>query len=121
MPDNLIDIRGKEIFMTLKDGVERPFTFDMNAMAELEERYGSVEAAFALVQDKNSIKALRTILWAGLATADETLTEKQVGALIDVNYLNELQAGLAEAVAADLPGPEQTEQAMLEGPSDPNV
>lgn len=106
---NVRDVKSKEVKLTLNDGVERTLKFDLNAMAELEDEYGSVDAAFEML-DKNSIKAVRFILWAGLMHEDPSLTLKQVGSLIDVQYLQELMGSLGEAFQADLP----TEQPALQ-------
>ena len=62
---NLREVKPKVKTITLSDGVEREIRFTLNAMAELEDRYGSVQAAFEAL-DNNSIKAVRCILWAGL-------------------------------------------------------
>lgn len=84
-------------------------------MAELEDRYGSVQAAFEKL-DEGSIKAARFILWAGLLHTDEGLTEMQVGNLIDVKCLNDLMESMAEALGEDNPPEEPGAEA-----SDPNV
>lgn len=110
------DVKSKNVSITLKDGVERNLVYDLNAMAELEDRYGSVDAAFEAL-DKNSIKAIRCILWAGLIHAEPDLTEQQVGSLIDMQYLQELMGSLGDAFQKDMP---VTEQAALEDNS-PNV
>lgn len=112
---NLKDVKSKDIKITLSDGVERTIKFDLNAMAELEDKYGSVEAAFELL-DKNSIKALRFILWAGLIHEDESLTEKQVGSLIDMRYMQEIMGTLGSAFEADMPTEDK-----VEGEENPNA
>ena len=61
---NLKEARPRVKTITLNDGVEREIKFTLNAMAELEDKYGSVEAAFKKL-DEGSIKAARFILWAG--------------------------------------------------------
>lgn len=99
---NLADVKSKENKITLLDGVERTLKFDLNAMAELEDKYGSVDAAFEQL-DKNSIKALRFILWAGLMHEDENLTERKVGSLIDINYMQSLMGSLNKAFESDMP------------------
>ena len=99
---NVKDIKSKIVSITLTDGVERHLKFDLNAMAELEDRYGSVDAAFAEL-DKNSIKAVRFILWAGLIHEDPELTEKQVGSLIDIPYLQSIMGTLNKAFDNDMP------------------
>ena len=70
---NLRDARPTVKTITLSDGVEREVRYTLNAMAELEDRYGSVQAAFEKL-DEGSIKAARFVLWAGLLHTDEGLT-----------------------------------------------
>ena len=104
---NVQDVKAKVVKITLSDGVERTIRFTLNALAELEDRYGSVDEAFAQL-DKNSIKAVRFILWAGLMSDDPDLTEQQVGNLIDVRYLQDLMEDLGSALDQDLPTTEGT-------------
>lgn len=117
---NLKDVKTEPVKITLLDGVERTLRFTLNAMAELEDKYGSVDAAFAEL-DKGSIKAVRFILWAGLMHEDPNLTEQQVGNLIDIQYMQELMNSVETALDTDLP--EQTEPAKLTDGNvpDPNV
>lgn len=110
---NLREVKPKIKTITLNDGVEREIRFTLNAMAELEDRYGSVQAAFEAL-DNNSIKAARCVLWAGLLHNDEGLTEQQVGNLIDINCLQSLMETMSDALSEDNPQPP-------EGQSDPNV
>ena len=120
---NVKDVKSKAVKITLTDGVERTIKFTLNAMAELEDRYGSVEEAFKQL-DNNSIKAVRCILWAGLIHEDPDLTEQQVGNLIDIQYMQELMASLGDAFDANMPEaeklPESTEP-KLDGAQDPNA
>lgn len=120
---NVKDVKSKDIKVTLNDGVERTIKFTLNALAELEDRYGSVDEAFKQL-DNNSIKAVRCILWAGLIHEDPELTEQQVGNLIDIQYMQELMASLGEAFDADMPEPEKlpdTTEPTLDGAQDPNA
>lgn len=113
---NVQDVKSKNVEITLKDGVKRTLVFDLNAMAELEDRYGSVDEAFAQL-DKNSIKAIRCILWAGLIHEDPELTEQKVGSLIDMQYLQDLMGSLGTAFNKDMPVASNVPQAG----SNPNV
>ena len=115
---NLNDVKSKEVKITLNDGVERVIKFDLNAMAELEDKYGSVDAAFEALDD-GSIKAVRFILWAGLIHADDSLTERQVGSLIDMTFMSNLMGSLGEAFGADMPTQETVEGVVSN--TDPNV
>lgn len=99
---NVKDIQNKPIKITLTDGVERTIRFTLNAMAELEDKYGTVDAAFEQL-DKGSIKAVRFILWAGLIHEDPDLTEQQVGNLIDIQYMQSLMTSIGTAFDADMP------------------
>lgn len=112
---NVAQVKRKAIKITLNDGVERELKFTLNALAELEDKFGSVQAAFDKLEKENSMKALRTILWAGLIHQDEALTEQQVGNLIDLAYLQELTETLNVAFDSDLP------QDAAQGESDPNA
>lgn len=99
---NLRDAKPRVKTITLNDGVEREIRFTLNAMAELEDRYGSVDAAFKAL-DSGSIKAARCVLWAGLLDGDETLTEQQVGKLIDIECMQNIMDKLASALGEDMP------------------
>jgi len=109
---NLRDAKPRVKTITLNDGVEREIRFTLNAMAEMEDRYGSVDAAFKAL-DSGSIKAARFILWAGLLDGDPSLTEQQVGSLIDIGLMNNIMEDLGQALNEDLPdAPEATEEAV---------
>ena len=99
---NVKDAKPRVKTITLNDGVEREVRFTLNAMAELEERYGSVEAAFKAM-DNGSIKAARFVLWAGLMEADPTLTEQQVGSLIDMQLMSRIMEEVSGALGEDMP------------------
>lgn len=100
---NVKDVKSKSVPLVLMDGKERHLRFTLNALAELEDRYGSVEAAFNKVEQENSVAALRFVLWAGLCWEDEELTERMVGDLIDLNYMQEMIEKLGNALDCDMP------------------
>lgn len=99
---NIENVKSKTTRITLNDGVEREISFTLNALAEIEDRYGSVEEAFKALE-ANSIKAIRLVLWAGLLINDESLTEQQVGALVDTQNLERIVASLGGAFQQDMP------------------
>ena len=80
----------------------RHLKYDLNAFAELEERYGSVEEAMKVLQS-GTIKGVRTLLWCGFVHEDEKLTERQVGALIGIQDLAMLTEKISQAMTAALP------------------
>lgn len=105
---NVSQVKRKPVRITLSDGHERELKITLNAMAELEEEYGSVEEAFKKLET-GSIKAIRKILWAALLHDDEhPLTEQQLGNMIDTNNLDTLMSKLTEVVTEDMPN-EQTD------------
>jgi hypothetical protein len=114
---NVADVKSKTIKITLNDGVERKVKFTLNALAELEDMYGSVQAAFDKLEKENSMKALRAILWAGLIWDSPDLTEMQVGNLIDIEYMQSLVETLSVAFDDNMVVPEP----LPEGTTDPNV
>ena len=99
---DLINAKPRVKTITLNDGVEREIRFTLNAMAELEDRYGSIDDAFKEL-DKGSIKAARCIMWAGLMHSDDSLTEQQVGNLIDMDCLQDIFEKVSSAIGEDMP------------------
>lgn len=100
---NVKEVKSNSVPLVLMDGKERHLRFTLNALAELEEKYGSVEAAFEKVEKDSSVTALRFVLWAGLSWEDESLTERQVGDLIDIAYMQEMIGKLGNALDSDMP------------------
>lgn len=113
------DIKGNAEIVTVSiGGKERTIKYDMNAFAELEKMYGSVDAAMESLSE-GSISSIKKILWAGLIhdeveTFDEftgeplkyKLTPYQLGAMIGLGELNEVSGQLTKAMIAAMPNPE---------------
>lgn len=99
----LQDVKVKDIPLQL-GGKERRLRFTLNSFAELEDAYGSVDAAMAKLQG-GSMKAVRKLIWAGLLHEDETLTETQVGNMLDVSNLQEFTEALTKALGTAMPEP----------------
>lgn len=57
---------------------ERRFVFDLNALIELEEIYGSKEDAIKALKG-GGLKHIRAWMWAGLVHEDSSLTVEEVG------------------------------------------
>lgn len=94
------DVKVKNIELEL-DKV-RTLRFDLNAFAELEDNFGTIDEALGAME-KGSIKALRAVLWAGLIHEDEELTVKQVGALLTLADLAQLTEKINSAVLNAVP------------------
>lgn len=98
----LSDVRPKAVKIMLDK--ERSLLYDLNAFALIEEAYDGVQNAMdALAQ--GSVKAMRCILWAGLVHEDEALTQKQVGAMVNLASMTELVNQINEAISQALPQP----------------
>ena len=108
---NVSAVKNKKRTVDVGDGVEREVSRSLNAMADLEEKYGSIEAAFAKVQE-GSVAAIRYLLWCILVPdGDEDLTEKEVGKLIRIDNLSEIMGNLMDVLEEQMPdgstGPNQ--------------
>lgn len=112
---NVNDVKLKAAVLEL-GGKERHMRFDLNAFAELEEAYGSIEGAMGALE-KGSIKALRAIIWAGLlhehtdSDGNPTLTLLEVGSWIDIKDLPTLSEKLGKALEQALPTADESEAA----------
>lgn len=108
------DIRPKAVHITLADCKCRTIKFDLNAFAELEKRYGSVEKAMNILQE-GSVTGLRNILWAGLIhdeaiidplTGEPTgynITPYSIGSMIEPSSIQAVSIKLSEAIMSTLP------------------
>ena len=108
---NVSAVKNTKRTVDLGDGVEREVILSLNAMADLEEKYGSIEAAFAKVQE-GSVAAIRYLLWCIIVPdGDEDLTEKEVGKLIRIDNLSEIMGNLMDVLEEQMPdgstGPNQ--------------
>lgn len=114
---NVSAVKNTKRTVDLGDGVEREVILSLNAMADLEEKYGSIEAAFAKVQE-GSVAAIRYLLWCILVPdGDEDLTEKEVGKLIRIDNLSEIMGNLMDVFEEQMPdgstGPNQAAPASV--------
>lgn len=84
------------------DGKERHLLFSLNALDELQERFGDIEKLPEIMQGKDKFKNVRILLTILLNEGDadngeEPLTEKQVGRLIHTGNFAEVQAAIMKA------------------------
>ena len=94
------DIR--EVRIPIELDKPRVLLFDLNAFAELEDKFGSLDQAFQKMQ-QGSVKAPRTLLWAGLLHEDETLTERREGAMISMTNVETIMEQIIQALTVALP------------------
>jgi len=74
---------------------ERTLKFSLNALVDAEEALGF---PISELGDKMSIRAMRALLYAGLKHEDAELTELQVGDLITMENMEEVQVALTNAM-----------------------
>ena len=78
--------------------------YDLNALMELEEAYGDIEAAFDFEENpKGAIEKLRKVLFVGLQANHEGITEKEVGSIFTMENLSAFQNAIGEAMATAMP------------------
>lgn len=82
-------------FVEIQLDKKRRLRYTMNALAEIEDQLGVPLAELQNV--KMTIKNIRVILWAGLIHEDSELTQEQVGEMVDLNNIEEVQQKIAEA------------------------
>lgn len=95
-------------------GKERFIRFDLNAFAEMENKFGTMEEAQERLKN-GSMKDIRTVLWLGLiwdeAIIDEVtgepirykISEYQVGSWLTTMNLQEVMSKLQDAISGSLP------------------
>jgi len=88
----MANIKGETKIMLDK---ERTIKFTLNTLIEVEDSLG-----FSLSElgDNVSIRAMRTLLTAGLRHEDKELTEEFVGEYISMDAMAEVQEALADAM-----------------------
>ncbi len=111
---SLQDIKSAAIAIQLDK--PRMRLYDLNSFSELEEVYGSMDAAFKAMQT-GSMKAARTLLWAGLLHEDESLTAKQVGGMVTMQNLEVVMDAISKALLDAMPSGEAAAQETA--PADP--
>jgi hypothetical protein len=105
---NVADIKtdGVEVILS---GQQHVIKFDLNAFAELEEKFGTIDKAMEVLQN-GSIKGIRMLLLYGLLHEDENLTERQVGAMVGINDLQALTVAITKSLGESLPPQEAAQE-----------
>lgn len=100
---NIQAVRPVKHTIDLGDGVEREIEFSLNAMADLEEKYGTIEKAFVEIQE-NNVRAIRFLLWCLLNNGEQEISERDVGRLINLRNLDELMTSVMDYMEEAMPG-----------------
>jgi len=91
------------------NGEVKHINYDLNAFAELEDIYGTMEDMQAAL-DTGSIKAIRKFLWAGLIHENKDLTEEEVGKWFNVISMPIVSEKINEALGLALPVSKETKK-----------
>lgn len=87
----------QKAIVPIKLDKERNLRFTLNALAEIEDKLGIPLSKMGEVD--LGIKAVRTMLWAGLIHEDPQITEQEVGNMVDFDNMAYIQEKLSEAFA----------------------
>lgn len=95
-------------------GKDRAIKFDLNAFAELEKKYGTVEKAMEELQN-GKVTTFRTLLWIGLIHEEAVIdpdtgdvikyniTPYDVGSWIDAGTMKTMSSELMSALVESMP------------------
>ncbi|MDA1509572.1 hypothetical protein ORN01_25005 [Bacillus cereus] len=78
---------------------ERTIKFTLNTLIEIEDVLGH---SLAELGDKVTVRAMRTMLTAGLRHEDPEITESYVGELITMDNMSEVQDALGKAMGGSV-------------------
>lgn len=78
---------------------ERTIVFTLNTLIDVEDALGH---SLAELGDKITVRAMRTMLTAGLRHEDPELTEAYVGSLITMDNMGEVQDALGKAMGGSV-------------------
>lgn len=84
-------------------GKERRIIFDLNALCDLEEKYGDIYGVLDNLGKSPKMRDIRYLLFIGLKQDDESLTEKEVGQLITLKNMNEVVDSIGKALGDSMP------------------
>ncbi len=86
--------------------------YDINAMIELEDAFGSLQEAMDSMKTMQ-MKGFRKLLWAGLIHNNE-ISEKEVGSLIDFKDFKNIADKIGEAFTQALPEMSEEDKKEIE-------
>ena len=112
MTYDLRSIRPRKIEIEFEDK-PRHLLFDMNALAELEEMYGSYGEATAALS-AGSFRATRALLYCGLLHEDPEMTLQKAGSLVAMSQMDVLSDALVAAMQDAVPTEKQKENSEQE-------
>lgn len=96
-------------------GREYKISFNFGVLGELEEIYGDINKALTELQ-KGKVKALTNLMYAVMKQEEgnEDLTVRQVGKMLDMDFINELTGKMGKALIDGFGETEETSEEMGE-------
>lgn len=95
-------LKGKDLQIKptkiMLQGKEYELTFDLNAMAVLEDKYDTIQSAIIELK-KKKLSAVRTFVYACLKSNEEALTEHEVGRLVDINSFADVEKAITNLMS----------------------
>ena len=92
------------------DGREYVISFNFGVMGELEDIYGDINTALAELQ-LGKIRAIQNLMYAIMLQEEgnENLTVRQVGKMLDQNFIDEIVGKVSKAMQNDFDAAEENE------------
>lgn len=87
-------------------GKTYPIVFDFNVLSELEDVYGDVSNAFEDLE-KIKVKAIRALVYSLVKVEDEDVTLKEVGKMLNMDFINQFVEKAGIALNNDMPAKEE--------------
>lgn len=94
-------------------GKEYEIVLDMNALCEMEEKYGSIDKAFASLgkmvdgagkgKVAGGMKDIRFLLYVMMKHSDPNITETEAGQLMTIDQMQNIMDSLGSAMSNSLP------------------
>lgn len=102
---NLRSIKQKSVDIEIEGKIYK-LVYTLNSIIEIEEEYGSLNAALDKMEE-GSIKAIRKLIWAGFIQEHPEITEVQVGAMLPMESMSEIADIIAEVLGGSMPEAEE--------------
>jgi len=102
---NLRSIKQKPVDIEIEGKIYK-LVYTLNSIIEVEEEYGSLNAALDKMEE-GSIKAIRKLIWAGFIQEHPEITEVQVGAMLPMESMSEIADIIAEVLGGSMPEAEE--------------
>lgn len=101
-------MKDKGVKITLGDK-DFEVKFDLNALCNLQDEFGSLDVAFENL-DMRDLKKIRTMLRIALANGENIdISEREVGALIDMDNIYEIMDVLTKGFNLAMPSTDEEE------------